>query len=78
MSGHGKRMVKARHEITQFYERSRLPQSNMAISDEPDPNDNSSSDEMWKMRPMYYLPGLILMAKDWQVLVAARQRGMRK
>jgi hypothetical protein len=43
--GHGERRVKARHEITQFYERRRLPRGDMTIGDDPDPNDNSSSDE---------------------------------
>jgi hypothetical protein len=45
MSGHEERWVKARHEITQFYERRRLPRGDMTIGDDPDPNDNSSSDE---------------------------------
>jgi hypothetical protein len=45
MSDHGERRVKARHEITQFYERRRLPRGDMTIGDDPDPNDNSSSDE---------------------------------
>jgi hypothetical protein len=45
MPSHGERRVKARHEITQFYERRRLPHGDMMISDDPDPNDNSSSDE---------------------------------
>jgi hypothetical protein len=45
MSGHGERRVKARHEITQFYERRRLPRGDMMIGDDPDPNDNSSSDK---------------------------------
>jgi hypothetical protein len=45
MMGHGERRVKARHEITQSYERRRLPRGDMTIGDDPDPNDNSSSDE---------------------------------
>jgi hypothetical protein len=45
MSDHGERRVKARHKITQFYERRRLPQGDMMIGDDPDPNDNCSSDE---------------------------------
>jgi hypothetical protein len=45
MSGHGERRVKARHEITQFYERRRLPRGDMMIDDDLDPNDNISSDE---------------------------------
>jgi hypothetical protein len=45
MLGHGERRVKARHEITQFYERRRLPRGDMTIGDDPDPNDNISSDE---------------------------------
>jgi hypothetical protein len=45
MSGHGERRVKARHEITQFYERRRLSRGDMTIGDDPDPNDNSNSDE---------------------------------
>jgi hypothetical protein len=45
MSGHGERRVMARHEITKFYERRRLSRGDMTISDDLDPNDNSSSDE---------------------------------
>jgi hypothetical protein len=45
MSGNGERRVKTRHEITQFYERRRLPRSDMTIGDDLDPNDNSSSDK---------------------------------
>jgi hypothetical protein len=45
MPSHGERRVKARHEITQFYERRRLPHGDMMIGDDPDPTDNSSSDE---------------------------------
>jgi hypothetical protein len=32
---------------------------------------------MWKMTHICHLPGLVLMEKDWQVLVAAGQQGMR-
>jgi hypothetical protein len=45
MSGHGERRVKARHEITQFYERRRLPRGDMMINDDLHSNDNNSSDE---------------------------------
>jgi hypothetical protein len=45
MSGHGERMVKVRHEITQFYERRKLPRGDMMIGDDPNPNDNSSLGE---------------------------------
>jgi hypothetical protein len=45
MSGHGERRVKDRHEITQFYERRRLPRGDMMIDDDLDPNDNISLDE---------------------------------
>jgi hypothetical protein len=45
MLGHGERRVKARHKITQFYERRRLPRGDMTIGDDPNPNDNCSSDE---------------------------------
>jgi hypothetical protein len=45
MSDHGERRVKARHEITQFYERRMLPRGDMTIDDDPNPNENSSSDE---------------------------------
>jgi hypothetical protein len=45
MSDHGERRVKARHEITQFYERRRLPRGDMMIDVNPDPNNNSNSDE---------------------------------
>jgi hypothetical protein len=45
MLGHGKRRVKARQKVTQFYERRRLPQGDMTIGDDPDPNDNNISDE---------------------------------
>jgi hypothetical protein len=43
MSGHGERRVKARHKITQFYERRRLPRGDMTIGDDPDPNDNNNT-----------------------------------
>jgi hypothetical protein len=45
MSGHRERRVKAKHEITQFYKRRRLPRGDMIINDDLDPNDNNSSDE---------------------------------
>jgi hypothetical protein len=45
MSGHGERRVKSRHEITQFYERRRLPRGDMTIGDNPDPNGNNILDE---------------------------------
>jgi hypothetical protein len=45
MLGHGERRVKARHEITHFYERRRLSRGDMMIGDDPDPNDNNNSDE---------------------------------
>jgi hypothetical protein len=45
MSGHGERRAKARHEITKFYKRRRLPRGDMTIGDDSNPNDNSSSDE---------------------------------
>jgi hypothetical protein len=45
MLEHGERRVKARHEITQFYERRRLPQGDMMISGDPDPNANNSSND---------------------------------
>jgi hypothetical protein len=45
MLDHGERRVKARHEITQFYERRKLPRGDMMIVDDADPNDNSSSNE---------------------------------
>jgi hypothetical protein len=45
MLDHGERRVKARHEITQFYERRKLPRGDMMIVDDADPNDNSSLNE---------------------------------
>jgi hypothetical protein len=33
---------------------------------------------MWKMTHICHFYRLVLMEKDWQVLVAARQQGMRK
>jgi hypothetical protein len=33
---------------------------------------------MWRMTHICHLPRLVLMEKDWQVLVAAGQQGMRK
>jgi hypothetical protein len=33
---------------------------------------------MWRMTYICHLPELVLKEKDWQVLVAAGQRGMRK
>jgi hypothetical protein len=45
LSGHGERRVMARHKITQFYERRKLPQGDMTIGDDPDSNDNISSDK---------------------------------
>jgi hypothetical protein len=45
MLEHGERRVKARHEITQFYERGRLPRGDIIISGDPDPNANNSLDD---------------------------------
>jgi hypothetical protein len=46
MSGHGERRVKARHEITQFYERRKLPRGDMMIGDDPNPNNNSLGEDV--------------------------------
>jgi hypothetical protein len=45
MSGHEERRVKVRHDITQVYERRRLPRGGMSISGDLEPNSNSSSDD---------------------------------
>jgi hypothetical protein len=54
--GHGERRIKARHVITQFYERRRLSRGDMMIGDDPDPNDNNNSDE--DVEDETYVPSL--------------------
>jgi hypothetical protein len=85
MSDHEEeRWVKARHDVTQFYQRrgvkrstSRqdLPRGDMTISDDPNPNANNSpkDDDVEDDTHISHLPRLVLMVKDWQVLVAAGQ-----
>jgi hypothetical protein len=51
----------------------------MTICGDPDPdNSNSSSDDDVEDGTYMHLPGLVLIEKGWQVLVAVGQRGMRK
>jgi hypothetical protein len=82
------RRVKARHNITQFYQwrgvksttdRHDVPRGDMTISGDPNPSANSSSEDD-DVEDDTYMPSprLVLLAKDWEVLVAAGQRGMRK
>jgi hypothetical protein len=89
MSDHEEEMwVKARHDVTQFYQRrwvkrttSRqdLPSGDMTISGDPNPSANKSSEDD-DVEDDTYMPSpwVILIEKGWQVIVATGQQEMRE
>jgi hypothetical protein len=89
MSDHEEEMwVKARHDVTQFYQRrwvkrttSRqdFPSGDMTTSGDPNPSANKSSEDD-DVEDDTYMPSpwVVLIEKGWQVIVATGQQEMRE
>jgi hypothetical protein len=79
------RIVKASHDMTQFYQRKKdvsrreMPRGVMTISGDPNPNNcSSSSDDDIEDDTYMPSPELVLMEKGWLVQVAMGQGEMMK